>query len=88
MYNVPYFSAHRGTCLLRACDFYTSLTERAHHTSSPGVYLGFGLCMLFIGGVFVVMWKSSYYGIRVANTEAIRINTLTAENTAFGSQSP
>jgi hypothetical protein len=46
----------------------------------PGTFLTFGLLMLAAGGVFVFMWKSSYYGIRVADTRSIQVNTVASNN--------
>jgi len=51
-------------------------------TFLPSTFLAFGLIMCVVGGVFVVMWKSSYYGIRVADTRSVQINAV-ASNTAF-----
>ena len=79
--------AHSLTHLHTHTHTYTHTHTHTYiHTHVPAVYLSFGLIMIAIGGVFVAMWKSSYYGIRVADTRAINLNAAVAENSAFGAK--
>lgn len=81
-YNYP-VAGFKGT---KSLVFGTTTSLGGKSTFLPAVYLSFGLLMLTAGGVFVAMWKSTYYGIRVADNRSIQISSV-ASNVAYSGSS-